>query len=354
MNRFLIISILPFLLCISFCGCPNQPVTPPNNHPGISIAVNRLYPTQASIETVLITVTRLENESDPLPGRKIEIISSSGSVGDVHDKGNGKYDAIWTGISEGEIKITATDKDSDPPVGTTLTFLALEYLDSKWDVPVKIPSPISTEGWEAAPFLYPDGKRLIFSYITLDVLALAAGYTRSIGQERPGQTFPQIYNLYMAENPDIDHLLLMGWTVENAISNHFESTPTELGAPSVTSSGFLAFCTVQFKQGDYFTPSAIYSVDSDFTQAPIAVGPPVDMDGTGEDNPYLDLIHGWLYFDTYDSSDPLSKQDLWTAEYLGGTSFDIPLPLSDLNTPAIETQPFVYEPDSDIYFASDR
>ena len=313
-----------------------------------------MYPAQGSIESVLITVTRLENESDPLPGRNIEIISSSGDVGNVSDKGNGKYDAVWTGDSEGEVVITATDKDSDPPINAVLTFLALEYLDSEWDVPVKIPSPISTGGWEATPFLYPDGSRLVFSYITLDILALAAGYTRPIGQERPGQTFSQIYNLYIAENPDIDQLLLTGWTVENAYSNHFYSTPTELSAPSVASSGFPAFCTVRFKQGDYFTPSAIYSLDSDFTQEPIALGQPVDMDGTGEDNPYLDVTNGWFYFDTYDSSDPLSKQDLWSAQYLGGMSFDTPVPLSDLNTADIETQPFVYEPDSEIYFASDR
>jgi hypothetical protein len=81
----------------------------------------------------------------------------------------------------------------------------------------------------------------------------------------------------------------------------------------------------------------------------------VDIEDLGEDNPYYDSTHGWLYFDTYRLDDPFSKQDIWVAQTSGGGQFDTPYELEgDLNTADIETQAFVHEPASTIYFATDR
>jgi hypothetical protein len=79
------------------------------------------------------------------------------------------------------------------------------------------------------------------------------------------------------------------------------------------------------------------------------------MDGLQEDNPYYDITNGWLYFDTSEISDPLSKQEIWAARSMGGVSFDQPVLVGGgLNTEDIETQPFVHEPSGYLYYASDR
>jgi len=347
----LTISIL--IIVLSGCSGTNTPIIPPDDNPDFRISVSRLNPNNPAVDAVVLKMQRLEDGKVGLPGRTIEVTASRGSVGLVTDRGDGAYEAIWTGSAEGEVVVTAKDMDSDPQIHTGITFLALDFLLPEWDVPVKLMSPISTDGWDTAAFLYPGGDRLAFGYITLDLLARAAGITRPIGEERPGQATPQMLNIYIAERPN-SQSWWTGWTVENAAVNLFQALPMNVSAPSVSSDGMTGFFTVQEFDGASFGPTKICKTDADFVQAPVEVGAPVDMTGLGEDNPYFDATNGWLYFDTYDLGDPLSKQNLWTAQSVGGGQFDDPVPLTDLNTFNVETQPFMHEPSGMLYFASDR
>jgi len=345
--------LLVLMLSLTGCGDGDNPITPPGDNPDLRISLTRLNPNHPIIDSVVITITRMENGKIKLPGRTIDITASSGDVGNVTDRGDGTYEAIWTGSPAAEVKLVASDPDTDPLVQSGITFIALDYLLPEWDVPIKLEKPISTDGWETAPFLYPDGKHLAFAYITLDMVALAAGIPRPIGEERPGQSVPQTLDIYIAERPD-GPSWWTGWTVENARANTFQSLPMHLSAPSLTSDGQTAFCTVQEFDGTAFEPTTLYTIDTAFAYAPTPIGPPVDMTGLGEDNPYFDSMHGWLYFDTYDLGDPLSKQNIWAAQSLGGGQFDDPVALQDLNTKQIETQAFMHEPTGMLYFASDR
>ncbi len=348
----LTLTLITIMIVSISCGT-GDPVTPPGENPGMQIALSRANPDHPEINLVIITVNRTEDGGIALPGRNIEITSSSGDIGLVTDRGDGTYEAIWTGTPEGEVSIIATDPDTDPPVQAGITFIALEHLLPEWDVPIKLKNPVSTDGWEAAPFIYPDGDKLVFAYITLDMVALAADVTRLIGEERPGQSTPQTFDLYIAERPD-GELWWTGWTVEHAEMNYFQALPMHIAAPSVTSDGLACFVTVQEFVQDAFEPTTIWICDPDFMMAPSPVGPPVNMTGLGEDNPYYDATNGWLYFDTYDLGDPLSKQNIWAAQTLGNWQFSDPVPLVDLNTVNIETQPFMHEPTGMLYFATDR
>ena len=346
-----------FVVSVLIIGCAGgtSVVTPPPENPDMQVAVTRMNPDQLRIDTIRITVTRTEGGTLGLPGRFIEFTASSGDIGSATDRGDGTYEAVWTGEPIGEITIIAMDNESDPPVEAGLTFIALEYLTSEWDVPVKIANPISSMGWETAPFLWPDGSRIAFSYITIDMVSLAAGITRHIGEERPGQSIPQTMDIYLAEPPESGTSWWNGWTVSNAQCNIFQSLPMHMSAPSVSGDGQYAFCTIQEFQGDTVGPTTIYSVDPYFEMAPVALGEPVDIPDLGEDNPYFDSSHGWLYFDTYRLDDPLSKQDIWVARDIGGGQFDQPYEImGGLNTDSIETQAFVHEPASMLYFATDR
>ncbi len=355
MSRKIIPACVLVILAASMAACTDgtDPITPPDDNPDMRIAVSRLNPDNPEIRTVIVTVTRLQNGTVALPGRPIEITSNYGDISPLTDRGDGTYEAIWTGTPVGEVTLVAADTDTDPLIQTSITFLALEHLVPEWDVPIKLKSPISTDGWETAPFLYPDGNRLAFAYITLDMVALAAAITRPIGEERPGQSVPQTLDIYIAERPD-GPSWWTGWTVENADINLFQALPMHIAAPSVTSTGLEGFCTVQEFDGEAFEPTTLYTTDPDFTLAPVPIGPPVDMSGLGEDNPYFAVTSGWLYFDTYDLGDPLSKQNLWAAQSMGGGLYDDPVPLTSLNTVNVETQPFVHEPTNMLYFATDR
>ena len=347
-------TILVIIILLISCNEGYSPVVPTDTE-NFRIAAARWNPANTSIEAVLISMARMQNDSLELSGRDITMNATSGDVHAVTDHGDGTYDALWTGDPAGEVTIIATDNDSDPPLQTSITFLALDYLDPAWDVPIQLADPISTDGWETAPFLYANGSRLAFAYITLDWVALSAGIERSIGQERPGQSTPQTLDLYIATPPTtFNSQWWTGWTVENAQVNLFQSLPMYISAPMVASDGLTAFCTVQEFNGDGYDPTKIYTLDSEFLNAPTPLGFPVDMTGLGEDNPYFDATQGWLYFDTYDLGDTLSKQNIWAAQHLGGGLFGDPVPLIDLNTPDIETQPFIDEDAGMIYFASDR
>jgi len=355
--RFLILTILIGLLFLTGFGCASEtPIAPPQETENISISLTRLYPEQSSIEAVRVIVTRTDEEGKSLPGRKIQLAATSGEVGTPTDLGDGSYEALWTGKAIGEVTLTAVDVESDPQLQTSVTFLALEWLDREWDVPIKIGYPVSSDGWDTAPFLSPDGSKLIFAYITLDMASLAANIFRPIGQERPGQVIPQTLNIFIAEKPQTEKNWWWGWHVEHARCNLFEVEPTYFSAPSITMDSRMAFCTVQrYAGGGKYKPSVICSVDPEFSIKPSELGAPVDMPEYGEDNPYLAISSGWLYFDAYDLSDPLSKQDIWAARWLGGGSYDKPVRMPvGLNTDDIETQAFVYEPDNMMYFASDR
>jgi hypothetical protein len=330
-----------------------DPIGPPPNSELLRITITRAFPDDPKIEAAKIIVTRTEDGTIGMPGRNIVITAGSGQVGGVTDGGDGTYEATWTGDSVGEVSVTAKDNDSDPVLESGVTFLALPYLETAWDIPIKLESPISTEGWDTAPFLYPSGNRLAFAYITLDMAMLPNGITRPVGQERPGQTYPQTLNIYLGEKPSGD-AWWTDWTVENAQCNHFQTLPTYLSAPSVTSNGAYGFCTIQEYTGSGYSPTVICTVDPDFVIAPEPLGSPVDISGFGEDNPYYDISHGWLYFDVYDLSDPLSKQYIMASRNLGGVIFDTPVSVLNLNTDNVETQAFVYEPSGTIYFASDR
>ncbi len=335
------------------CSGGGNPISPPGDNPDMRIAITRLLPDNEAVDAIVITITRLENGTIALPGRNIQIEASSGSAGMVTDRGDGTYESIWNGVAGGEVTIVATDLDSDPVVQTGLTFLALEFLLAEWDVPIKLKSPISTDGWETAPCLYPNGDRFAFAYITLDLVAYAANVNRPIGEERPGQSWDQTLDIYIAERP-AGPSWWTGWSVEHAEVNNFQIGQMNISAPSMTTDGANAFLTVSEFDGDTYEPTTIYKVDPEFLGIPYAIGPPVDMSGLGEDNPYFDSQHGWLYFDTYDLGDPLSKQNIWAAQSFGGDLFDDPVPLTDLNTANIETQPFMHEPEEMLYYASDR
>jgi hypothetical protein len=348
-------QFIGFLILLGLAtGCvKNSPVTPSDNDL-LQIKVTRVYRDQPQIDAVRIVATRTSDGTVPLPGQNLEITADTGHVGTVIDNNDGTYDATWTG-GTGEITVTVRDPDTTPVLQNRLTFLSLDYLDIDWDIPVKLGTPISTDGWETAPFLYPDGNRILFSYVTLDLASAAADVVRPIGQERPGQVTPQILNLFVGKKSSDAVAWWTGWTVEHPDANFFMVNPPQLSAPSITSDGQTGFCTVQEYTGTGYSPTTIYRDDPDFRFAPIPIGQPVDMAGLGEDNPYYDVSHGWLYFDTYDLSDPLSKQNIWASRSLGGGSFDVPELMSGgLNTDSIETQSFVYEPDSVLYFASDR
>jgi hypothetical protein len=350
---FLILTILATGGFLLSCGTGNPVV--PTDSDLIRIQVSRLLPNVPAIEYARIIITRTENGSLGLPGRNIQVTADSGNVSGVTDRGDGNYEAVWGGQSIGEITVVASDADSDPKIETSLTFLALEYLSTAWDIPVKLSNPVSTDGWEGSPFLYPDARKLAFSYITLDLAALSAGVSRPIGVERPGQVTPQTLNIYLAEPKLGSKSWWSGWTIQNAGCNLFQATQTHISAPSVTSDLRYGFCTVQESTLTGFTPATIWTLNSEFSNAPVPLGPPVDMDGLQEDNPYYDIANGWLYFDTSEISDPLSKQEIWAARTLGGVSFDQPVLVGGgLNTEDIETQPFVHEPSGYLYFASDR
>jgi len=356
--RKLLLTLILSILIIMTAGCAGDgdPTTPSGDNPDLRVTVSRLFPENTKIEMVSIEVTRLEDGKMELPGRNIQILASSGDVSAVTDHGDGTYGAIWSGDSGDEVTLTVTDLDSEVPVTTSITFIAMDYLLSKWDVPIKLADPVSTDGWEAGAFMYPTGDRIAFAYITLDIVALAADITRSIGEERPGQSFPQTFDIYVADNPDFPESISWwtGWGAENVNANKFQALPMHLAAPSVTSDLLYGFCTIQEFNGESYTPTKLYVTGSEFIETPEPIGSPVDMTGLGEDNPYFDVTNGWLYFDTYDLGNPLSKQNLWAARSLGGLMFDDPVPLSDLNTIDIETQPFMHEPTGMLYFASDR
>jgi hypothetical protein len=354
--RKILLTLTLITITILALSCINgaSPTTPTDTQ-DFRIAASRWNPANTSIEAVNITVVRTQDGALELPGRDITMTASSGNVSGLTDHGDGTYDAIWTGAPDGEVTVVATDNGDDPPLQTSITFLALEYLDPEWEVPIKLAAPVSTDGWETASFLYPSGNNLAFAYITLDWVALAANIIRPIGEERPDQSIPQTLNIYIAERPaGVNPQWWTGWTVNNAQVNHFQSLPMYLSAPMVTSDNSMAFCTIQEFNGLGYDPTTIYSLDAGFINAPTALGPPVDMTGLGEDNPYYDVMQGWLYFDTYDLGDPLSKQNIWAAQSLGAGSFDTPVPLTDLNTPNIETQSFIDEHNGMIYFATDR
>ena len=201
----------------------------------------------------------------------------------------------------------------------------------------------------------PEATIIAFAYITLDYSLYTQGTIRPIGQERPGQVTPQTLNIYLGKRDTDNPLWWTDWTVTNAQCNLFQAVQTAVAAPSVTSDGLEAFCTVQTNSGSGYTRTNIYSVHPDFSHAPSPLGPPVQMDGYGEDNPYMDVTHGWLYFDAYDLSIQKAGQDIWASESTGGTNFSDPALVSGgLNTEDVEAQPFVYEPTSTLYFASDR
>jgi len=345
--------ILLLVILLASCDGIGDPTTPSDEDPDMRIEITRLNPANTVVEGLFITITRTQNQTVELPGRNIEIAASSGEVSLVTDRGDGVYEAVWTGAPVGEVTLTASDLDSDPVVSANITFLALEFLLSNWDVPIRLKDPISTDGWEAYPFIYPDGEKIAFSYITLDMASLAGDVTRPIGEERPDQSIPQTMDLYIADRPNGD-VWWAGWEVENAPVNYFQALPMHIAAPMITSDGFAAFCTVQELDGVNYTPTKIYSIDPDFSGTPIAVGAPLDMTGLGEDNPYFDATNGWMYFDTYDLGDPLSKQNIWAAQSIGGGQFMEPEPMIDLNTGNIETQPFMQEQSGWLYFASDR
>jgi len=348
LTLILIISML-----LISCNGTGSPVDPSGENPDMRIALKRLSPANTVVDGVIITVTRTQNETVQLPGRNIEIVPSSGDVSMLTDRGDGTYEAVWTGAPVGEVILTASDLDSDPVVSVNVTFLALEFLASEWDVPIKLKNPISTDGWEASPYIFPDGSKLVFSYITLDMVSLAGDILRPIGEERPGQSVPQTLDLYIADRPD-GETWWAGWEVENASVNYFQALPMHIAAPCLASDGFSAFCTIQEYDGLDYSATKIYAIDPEFSQVPSPLGAPVDMTGLGEDNPYFDASNGWLYFDTYDLGNPLSKQNIWAAQSIGGGQFNEPEPLLDLNTVDIETQPFVQEQSGWIYFASDR
>ncbi len=356
MRKILLASIILWLsVQIISCNEGKSPVVPPDDTQNFRLGAARFNPAHAPVDVVNISATRLQNGSLELPGRDITMTASSGNVSAVTDHGDGTYDAVWTGTPVGEVVIIATDNDSDPLVQASITIVTLEYLDSQWDVPIKLASPISTDGWEASPFLYADGNHLAFSYITLDWVALSAGISQPIGEERPGQSIPQTLDVFLATRPEGDNSAWWtGWTVENAQVNLFQSLPMHVSAPMVTSDGLAAFLTVQEFNGVNYDPTVLYMTDPDFLNAPTPLGPPVDLTGLGEDNPYYDATNGWLYFDSYDLGDPLSKQNIWAAQTIGGWQFNDPVPLTDLNTPEIETQAFVDEIGGMIYFATDR
>jgi hypothetical protein len=265
--------ILTVLVVVLSAGCNGSdgPVTPPSDNPDIRVSLTRLVPSNPQIDAVAITVTRTQDGSVELPGRDIEITASSGNVSPITDRGDGTYEAIWTGSPVAEVILIARDLDSDPVVESGVTFLALEHLIAEWDVPIKLASPISTNGWETAACIYPDGKRLAFAYITLDLVALAAGVERPIGEERPGQSYVQTLEIYIAEKPNSPSWWT-GWTVHHADVNNFQAKPTNISAPSISSDGLSAFCTVQEIDGDTYGPSAIYSVDPDFSLTPVPLG----------------------------------------------------------------------------------
>jgi len=346
-------TLLFLVIILASCNGTGDPVTPPGYNPDMVVSITRTDPLNPAIDQVNVIVTRKEDGTLELPGRTIEIIPSSGSIGVITDRGDGTYETVWSGSPAGEVSLVAIDRDSDPSITAGITFLALDYLIPMWDVPVKLESPMSTDGWETAPSLYPDGNAIAFSYITLDMVSYSGGVRRSIGEERPGQSNPETMDLYIATRPDKD-VWWTGWTVENASINIFQPLPMNISAPTVASDLGSAYCTVQVYNGDSLEPTRIYLADPDFSMAPIALGPPVDMTGLGEDNPYFAANTGWMYFDTYDLGDPLSKQNIWAAESYGPGLFYDPVPLVDLNTVNIETQPFLHEQSTYLYFATDR
>jgi hypothetical protein len=354
MKKYLPAIILIFMMAVYGCSGTGNTVVPPEQSDLIRVGVTRLFPDDPEIKSVVFSIFRSTNGTFGLPGRNLVAEASSGDASTVTDKGGGNYEAMWTGTASGEITVLIKDMDSDPPVETGFTFLAMEYLDTEWDVPVKIPNPVSSPGWEASPFIYPDGRKIAFSYITMDMASLSAGIERSIGDERPGQSIPKTFDIYLAGLKSGSQNLL-DWNITHPDGNLFQSAPVNMSAPSVTSDLSTGFCTLQFQDGDSFTPSAIFITDPEFDQTPSEAGKPVDMDGFGEDNPYMDVTSGYLFFDVYDTSDPLSKQDIWVAQSFGGGTFDTPHEIQGgLNTGDIEAQPFIHEPQSEIYFASDR
>lgn len=346
--------ILPLLLLV-FPGCSKKnPIVPPIENDLLTINATRLYPGQKAIEAVRIVLTRLNDEKQPLTGRHLEVSADKGNMSIVTEKGNGVYEAIWTGSSCGEVVVHAKDIDSDPAVESRIVFLALDYLDVEWDVPMKVLSPVSTDGWEAAPFLYNNGLNLAFAYITLDMVALAAGFERPIGDERPGQVTPHNMNIFLARRASSSNRWWSDWLVDRPGCNDHLGFRTRLAAPTVSSDGLKAFCTVQKYTGTGYLPTKIYQTDPEFRLQPVLIDS-VDIENLGEDNPYYSSSSGWLYFDTYDINDPLSKQDIWAARFQFGNTFDKPVVVSGgLNTENIETQPFVFEPEGVLYFASDR
>jgi hypothetical protein len=161
--------------------------------------------------------------------------------------------------------------------------------------------------------------------------------------------------LYFAENPNDEFSYYTGWEISNALINTYQTSSTMITSPSVTSDSLTGFCTVQEWDGSQFSTATIYITDADFENSPSRIGAPVDMQGFGEDNAYYNINTGYLYFDAFDLSDPLSKQDIYAAVSLGSGTFNTPVELSGgINTVDVETQPFVHEQSSTLYFASDR
>ena len=66
-------------------------------------------------------------------------------------------------------------------------------IDSSWERPVMVGSPVSTGGWEDSPFISPDGLTLYFTYFRVDpITAMQQKRMIVTGPERPGWPTKQV------------------------------------------------------------------------------------------------------------------------------------------------------------------
>lgn len=70
----------------------------------------------------------------------------------------------------------------------------------RFDAPVKIAAPVSTDGWEDSGYVTPDGTTLYFTYLRIDpVTFLEQGIVRVTGPLRPGWPTTPPFDVFGAE-----------------------------------------------------------------------------------------------------------------------------------------------------------
>jgi hypothetical protein len=222
-------------------------------------------------------------------------------------------------------------------------------LPPRFQTPVMLPAPVTTDGWEDSGFISPDGDTLYFTYLRIDAVTLfTTGQIRLSGPLRPGWPTQPPYDTIGSEiyrsvrvagawtEPEhLDGAINFPQEIEgdewvSADGNRILFTNGISGGPRGARGIWYAE-----RQGGVWMPAVLAST----------VGFPFD---SLDENPHLTLDESQLFFES-SRAGGYGQQDIWMSTRVSG-QWSAPVNLGPaVNGAGVEGSPFTLD-GSSLYF----